>query len=332
MIELQSTSEPARTPGLWNAVRGTKWQASLVEYEQYLTGIRQLADLTVRNYMNDLTAFMRYLSEGERFGEVFSPNRRELRSYLAWLSNEGYAKASIGRKLTALKAFLDWMQETGIAESNSTDMVYAPRQPRRLPYAVSESEIERLMMVPDASKPLGLRDRALLEFLYASGVRVSEAASLDVSNVDLEVAECRILGKGSKQRIVLLGKTAIYWLQRYLTDSRSRLLRSGSETALFVNRFGGRLTARGIQMLVKRYVTEAGLSPEFHTHSFRHSFATHLLNGGADLRVVQDLLGHESPSTTQVYTHVSAEQSRKVYLGAHPGNRVRRNRTKAKST
>ena len=322
-----SSRTPGRTPGLWTTVAGTNWQSPLVEYERYLIGIRQLADPTVRNYMNDLAAFMRFLSESDSLDDILSPDRRDLRSYLAWLASEGYVKASIGRKLTALRAFIDWMQEAGIAESNSSDMVSAPRPPRRLPYAVSEAEIERLLMSPDVSKPLGLRDRALLEMLYASGVRVSEAASLNVSDVDLKVAECRILGKGSKQRIVLLGNTAVYWLQRYLSESRSTLLRRDSASALWVNRLGGRLTVRGIQMVVKRYALEAGLNGEFHTHNFRHSFATHLLNGGADLRVVQDLLGHESPSTTQVYTHVSAEQARKVYLNAHPGNRVRRKST-----
>ena len=329
----QNGKKPDRVsvPGLWAFASGTGWEAPLVEYERYLTAIRQLAEPTVRNYMNDLAAFIAYLSESGRIGNIESPNRRELRSYLAWLARHEYEKASIGRKLTALRAFFGWMHETGKTTSNDTDMVVAPRQPRRLPYVVSEPEVERLLMAPDISTTLGQRDRALLELLYASGVRVSEATSIDVADIDIESRECRVFGKGSKQRIVLLGNTAIRWLKGYLTTARPRLASRKSGGALFLNNLGGRLTERGIQMIVKRHALNAGLDAHFHTHNLRHSFATHLLNGGADLRVVQDLLGHESPSTTQIYTHVSAEQARKVYLGAHPGNAPRRRRSKVKN-
>ncbi len=314
-------------PGLWHVVSGTEWEAPLYEYERYLTAIRQLAPPTVRNYMNDLAAFMKFLSETERIARLSSPDRRELRSYLAWLANHGYEKASIGRQLTALRMFFGWMQETGRTATNDTDMVSAPRQPRRLPYVVSQAEIERLLLTPNTSTTLGLRDRAMLESLYASGIRVSEATSVDVSDLDLETRECTVFGKGSKQRIVLLGSSAAQWLRKYLTDSRPKLVTRRSGDALFLNKQGGRLTERGIQMIVKKHALSAGLDAEFHTHNLRHSFATHLLDGGADLRVVQDLLGHESPATTQIYTHVSAEQARKVYLGAHPGNALRRTRS-----
>ena len=330
----QSDPKLARVsvPGLWSVATGTPWESPLVEYERFLSAIRQLAEPTVRNYMNDLAAFMTFLAETDRIGTLASPNRRELRSYLAYLATSGYEKASIGRKLTALRAFFGWLQETGRSSSNDTDMVSAPSQPRRLPYVVSEAEIERLLMAPNTSTTLGLRDRALLEILYASGIRVSEASSIDVADVDTKSRECRVFGKGSKQRIVLLGNTAIRWLREYLSNARPELSSRRSSDALFLNNLGGRLTERGIQMIVKRHALSAGLDVEFHTHNLRHSFATHLLNGGADLRVVQDLLGHESPSTTQIYTHVSAEQARKVYLGAHPGNAPRRRRSKAKNS
>ncbi len=311
-------------PGLWNVVAGTDWEAPLYEYERYLTAIRQLALPTVRNYMNDLAAFMKFLSETDRIAQLSSPNRQELRSYLAWLANRSYEKASIGRKLTALRMFFGWMQETGMIATNDTDLVSAPRQPRRLPHVVSQAEIERLLITPNTSTTLGLRDRALLESLYASGIRVSEATSIDVADLDLNTQECKVFGKGSKQRIVLLGSSAVQWLRKYLSDARLKLVTRKSGDALFLNRLGGRLTERGIQIIVKKHAMNADLDAEFHTHNLRHSFATHLLDGGADLRVVQDLLGHESPATTQIYTHVSAEQARKVYLGAHPGNRLRR--------
>lgn len=306
---------------------GTNWEAHLDEYERYLTAIRQLAPPTVRNYMNDLATFMKFLSETGRITHLSSPDRHELRSYLAWLANRGYEKASIGRKLTALRMFFGWMQETGRTATNDTDMVSAPRQPRRLPYVVSQAEIERLLITPNTTTTLGLRDRAMLESLYASGIRVSEATSIDVSDLDLDTRECTVFGKGSKQRIVLLGSSAVQWLRKYLSDARPKLVTRQSGDALFLNKQGGRLTERGIQMIVKKHAMSAGLDAEFHTHNLRHSFATHLLDGGADLRVVQDLLGHESPATTQIYTHVSAEQARRVYLSAHPGNALRRTRS-----
>ena len=319
-------------PGLWNTVRGTDWVPVLREYEQHLLAIRQLANPTVRNYMNDLAAFMEFLAETEHIEKVLSPDRRRLRSYLAWLANRKYAKASVSRKLTALRTFFGWMQETGRVESNETDMVSAPKQPRTLPYVVSESEIERLLDAPDTSTTLGLRDRALLEMIYASGVRVSEVNAMEIADVVPKSRECRVFGKGAKQRIVLLGSSAVHWLTNYIAHSRPKLATRQSGDAMFLNNLGGRLSERGIQSVVKKHALAAGLDSVFHTHNLRHSFATHLLNGGADLRVVQDLLGHESPSTTQVYTHVSAEQARKVYLNAHPGAGRRRDHKSRKLT
>ncbi len=311
-------------PGLWYVVANTAWAPILVEYQKYLTSIRQLSPPTIRNYMNDLAAFMRFQAEIQSLDKIKSPDRRQLRSYLAFLASNGYEKASISRKLTALRTFFGWMQETGKVDRNDTDMVAAPRQAKRLPYVVSEAEIERLLMAPDTSTALGLRDRALLELIYASGMRVSEINSLNIADVDLKSRECRVFGKGAKQRIVLLGETAAQWIQKYLNASRPKLATRRSQDALFLNRLGGRLSTRSIQETVKRNAIKSGLDANFHTHILRHSFATHLLNGGADLRVVQDLLGHESPSTTQIYTHVSAEQARKVYLRAHPGTNLQR--------
>ena len=332
MSQRDLRSERVSVPGLWNTISETPWAPVLRDYENYLTAIRQLALPTVRNYMNDLNAFMTFLSDNERINSIASPDRRQLRSYLAWLAAHRYEKASISRKLTALRTFFGWMQETGRIDKNDTDMVSAPRQPRKLPYVVSEPEIERLLAAPDTSTTLGVRDRALLEIIYASGIRVSEANSIDISDVSLKTQECRVFGKGSKQRIVLLGTPSVQFLTRYLNDSRPKLATRQSGDALFLNNLGGRLSTRSIQSIVKKHALAAGLDAEFHTHNLRHSFATHLLNGGADLRVVQDLLGHESPSTTQIYTHVSAEQARKVYLNAHPGTNLRRRSKSRKST
>lgn len=313
-----------RVPGLWEVAQDTPWIDILKAYQQYLTAIRQLADPTVRNYMNDLTTFMAYLRENGKINSVAAPDRLALRGYLAWLAKHQYEKSSIGRKLTALRSFNEWLLDSGHVNRNDTDMVRAPRGYRKLPGAVSEQEIERLILSPNTDKVLGLRDRALLELLYASGVRVSETASLDLSDINFKTRELRVLGKGSKQRIALLGSESIQWLKKYVAHSRSKLKSRYSGDALFLNKHGGRLSVRGIQGMVKRYARQAGLESDFHTHNMRHSFATHLLDGGADLRIVQDLLGHSSPATTQIYTHVSSEQARRVYLKAHPGSRLKR--------
>ncbi len=312
------------SPALWEAVIDSPWVDILKSYEQYLVAIRQLAEPTVRNYLHDLAAFMVYLRERDVIERVEAPDRSSLRGYLAWLAYQGFHPNSISRKLTALRVFNQWLVDEGYTDRNETDIVKPPRSRRRLPAAVSVAEIERLLLTPDTATELGMRDRALLELLYASGLRISEVASLDRCDIDFDAKEATVTGKGSKQRVVLLGAPAARWMLEYLQSSRPKLASSRSGDALFLNRFGGRLSARGIQGIVKKRALEAGLDPSFHTHNLRHTFATHLLDGGADLRVVQDLLGHSSPSTTQIYTHVSSEQARRVYLQSHPGTRLAR--------
>jgi site-specific recombinase XerD len=189
---------------------------------------------------------------------------------------------------------------------------------KRLPSFLSPQEAKALVEGPDLSDPSGLRDRAILELVYAAGLRVSEVTGLDVGHISLPEREIRVFGKGRKERIALMGKPAQQALQSYLTGGRLHLCGTGATNALFLNRRGQRLSQRSVQALVKRYSTALGLPPSTHTHTLRHSFATHLLDGGADLRVVQELLGHASLSTTQVYTHVTQAQARKVYLAAHP--------------
>jgi site-specific recombinase XerD len=193
--------------------------------------------------------------------------------------------------------------------------VTGPKAPKRLPHILAPSDIDRLIAAADGAEPGPVRDRALLELLYAAGLRVSEVASLDVPEVDVRDRTVRVRGKGKKERVGVFGEPAAKALRRYLRDGRPQLA-SGKEAALFLNRFGGRLTSRSVQALVRRYATKAGLPVEVHPHLLRHSFATHLLDGGADLRVVQELLGHESPNTTQVYTHVSESKKRSVMEGA----------------
>jgi integrase/recombinase XerC len=293
------------------------WDRWLREFESHLRGGRQLAPLTVRNYLNDLAPYGEFL----RLKEAASFDRADrwfLRGYLAWLIEIGYVKASVTRKLTALRTFYQFLRERGAASRDQTDMVGAPRADRRLPVIVAKEAVVALLTAPDPVTEIGRRDRAVLELIYSAGLRVSEANGLDVADVDLAAREVRVLGKGSKYRIALLGIPAAEALGSYLADVRPGWLARRTGDALLLNRYGGRLTVRSIQMLVKKYAIAVGLDPDFHTHTLRHSFATHMLDGGADLRVVQELLGHASPATTQIYTHVSAEQARIVYQRAHP--------------
>jgi site-specific recombinase XerD len=234
-----------------------------------------------------------------------------LRRYLAVLLGEGVAEASVRRKVSTVRSFYRWLRSEALLEVDPFFGVTGPKAGRRLPHVLAASDIDRLIAAVDGDQPAGLRDRAMLELLYAAGLRVSEVVALDVAQVDVRDQTVRVLGKGKKERIGVFGDVAAKALATYLRSGRPELA-SAKESALFLNRSGGRLTARSVQMTVRKYATKAGLPRAVHPHMLRHSFATHLLDGGADLRVVQELLGHESPNTTQVYTHVTEARKRQV--------------------
>ncbi|MDP7213854.1 MAG: tyrosine recombinase XerC [Dehalococcoidia bacterium] len=293
------------------------WNTSVAEFGDHLRTSRQLSSYTVRNYTSDIAAYGEFLRL-RQVADLDKADRRFLRDYLAWLLELGYVKASVSRKLTALRAFYRFLADRGDVERDQTDLVSSPRLDRRLPVAATRREVETLLEGPDTATDIGVRDRAILEVLYSAGLRVAEICSLDIGDIDFSDSELRVIGKGDKERVALLGRPALAALSGYLNESRGELSVKTSETALFLNRYGSRLSARSVERLVKRYAVNAGLDPDFHTHTLRHSFATHLLDGGADLRVVQDLMGHSSPATTQIYTYVSTEQARRVYLNSHP--------------
>lgn len=296
---------------------GLSWRKHRDAYREFLKNSRQLAPLTVRNYLTDLQPLGEFLDK-EGIGDFEAVDRSVLRRYLAWLLELGYARASVSRKLSALRSFFRFLKASGVIERDHTDLVRPPKRHHLLPFVAPRREIEALLEAPDPNKPEGVRDRALLELLYAAGLRVSEVAALDVDHLSLATQEVRVRGKGSKERVALLGVPARRALTSYLQGVRPRWRTRRSGSALFLNRYGGRLTARSIQKRVRHYAAAAGIDADVHTHTLRHSFATHLLDGGADLRVVQELLGHSSPTTTQIYTHVSAAEARRAYLSAHP--------------
>jgi len=261
--------------------------------------------------------------------------REIIREYIVWLVTHGIAKTSVNRKLSALRSFYEYLLTEKMVEGspipvrthqrNSPRSTLSMKIDKRLPVFLTQPEMDQLINTPDIKRPEGQRDRAMLELLYASGLRVSELWQLNLSNLDLENREIRVIGKGAKERVVLIGLPAVSALKGYLQHGRVELLNQQHSEALFVNKYGRRLSIRGIQKILKHYASVIGLEKNVHPHVLRHTFATHMLDGGADLRVVQELLGHADLSTTQIYTHITRQQARKVYLNAHPMAREKDN-------
>ncbi len=286
------------------------------KYINYLVAERNVSPYTVRNYTTDLLDFFSFL-RAKRVYSLEEVDRHVLRNYLSHLLKQGFVKASIARKLSAIRSFYRYLMREKMVSANPVADT-SPKLDKRLPSFLTLEEVEKLLNTPDPSKPQGQRDRALLELLYASGLRVSELVSLNLGQIDLDTGEIRVWGKGSKERITLMGKPAINALNTYLNQGRPQLLSKKGSPALFLNRYGGKLTERSAQKMLEKYAKISGIGKRIHPHILRHTFATHMLDGGADLRVVQELLGHASLSSTQIYTHVTKSQARKVYLSAHP--------------
>jgi tyrosine recombinase XerC len=286
----------------------------LDSYRRHLQG-RNLSPYTIRNYLSDLSHFLQFLQEEALSLQALS--RQAFRHYLARLSQDGVAPASIARKVSTIRTFLRFLVQEGHLEHDPLSGVRGPKRPRRLPAYLSPEQVTALIEAASGASPGELRDRALLELLYACGLRVSEVTGLDVGDVDLLEGIARVRGKGGKERLVLMGRPAVQALRRYLRDGRPALLRQPHQQALFLNmRDGQRLSARSVQAIVRRYAQRAGIDRRVWPHLLRHTFATHMLDGGADLRVVQELLGHASPTSTQIYMHVTQEHQRRRYLEA----------------
>lgn len=277
--------------------------------------VKRASEHTLRSYSSDVVGFLQFAQEtGAPVDQLL------LRRYLAHLHKSGAAKSTVARKTAALRAFFSYLVKRGYMEQDPTEGLRAPKQPRRLPKVVDENLIEPLMTAPDINTPEGMRDRAILETLYASGMRVSELLSLKTEDVRSGNDEVRVVGKRSKERIVLLGSQALEALSRYLAFGRPQLAaKSATPTdALFLGYRGTAMVPSSIQRIVNKYVESVSESMKISPHTLRHSFATHMMNHGADLRSVQELLGHENISTTQIYTHVSRERLKEVYDRAHP--------------
>jgi len=287
------------------------------KYIDYLVAERNASPYTVRNYTTDLLGFFGFL-RGKKIDSLKEVDKHTLRDYLSHLMEQGFVKASIARKLSAIRSFYRYLLREEMMSTSPVATSFSPKLDKRLPSFLTVEEMERLLEAPDLSTPQGQRERALVELLYASGLRVSELVNLNLEQVNLDSHEIRIWGKGSKERMGLMGEPAAKAVSAYLRQGRPKLLGKKRSSALFLNRYGGRLIERGVQRILQKYANIASIDKGVHPHMLRHTFATHLLDGGADLRVVQELLGHASLSSTQIYTHVTKTQARKVYLSAHP--------------
>ncbi len=305
-------------------------QDYLDRYVTYLRAERNASPHTVANYRREIAEFMAFSREhGVAAWTGVTPAL--LREWLAALHAAGYARASVARRISELRAFYAYLHSRGWVEANPVQAISSPKLEQRLPRPLMAEEIEVLLGAPDPSTPQGQRDRAMLELLYAGGLRVSELLALDIGSVDLAQAEVRVTGKGDKERIALIGKPAVESLRAYLADGRAKLLEAATANAgvagvpkrrhtdaLFLNRFGERLSVSMFTRTLSAYAEDAGIEHAVTPHMLRHSFATHMLDGGADLRSVQELLGHESLGTTQIYTQVSQTHLKETVLRAHP--------------
>ena len=291
------------------------------EFRHYLLFERRLSGNTVNSYAGDVERFLHFLSSRKkRLAEQAS--REQIAEYLSTLSRRGYDPASVARNLSSVRAFYSYLIASRVRQGDPTELLERPRLWKRLPKTLSVDDVRVLMSQPDTAAPLGLRDRAMLEFMYATGCRVSELLSATLQGVDLEERQFRCTGKGGKERIVPLGSEARRALDQYLRKARPGLVERNKSEFVFVNSRGGKLSRMGFWKILRKYCLKAGLSLTPSPHMLRHSFATHLLEGGADLRVVQELLGHSSISTTQIYTQLDREYLRKVHSRFHPRARL----------
>ncbi|MGW8227997.1 MAG: site-specific tyrosine recombinase XerD [Gammaproteobacteria bacterium] len=287
--------------------------------EQFLDAIwmeRGLSENTLVAYRNDLTGYARWLSAQN--ADLLLVGRDQVRAYLAHRVTRKASPRSTARLLSTLRRFYAWLRRENRISEDPTALIETPKLGRPLPKTLTESEVEALLAAPDVATLLGLRDRTMLEVMYASGLRVSELVNLTATQVNLQQGVIRVIGKGNKERLVPLGDEALSWLERYVREARNALLNGHTCDALFVTQRREAMTRQAFWYMIKRHARCAAIEKELSPHMLRHAFATHLLNHGADLRVVQMLLGHSDLSTTQIYTHVARARLKELHARHHP--------------
>ena len=313
-----AVKEPAPQPQTEGG--DARFEGLVLDFLSYLELERGLSRNTLNAYRTDLLQYGEFLSA--RKGDALAVRPADIAEFLAELATGNgrppCAAATIHRKAACLRSFYKHLRREELIDEDPTAALSAPRRAKKLPHVLNYAEVQKLLAAPRGDGPAVLRDRALLEVMYACGLRASETIGLELGDVDFRNSFLRVQGKGSKERIVPLGRQAITAINRYLRAGRPQLVGDRAEPKLFVNFRGGALTRQGLYKIVQRHAREAGLSGRMSPHTLRHSFATHLLAGGCDLRAVQEMLGHADISTTQMYTHLSGEQLKEVYFQAHP--------------
>ncbi len=293
-------------------------------FVNYLRTEKSLSENTISSYTFDLDKFFSYIENVKLISEIKNITDDSVNDFFKYINLSGtkldtkYSGKSISRNISTLKSFFKYLESEKILEINPVENFETPRSIRSLPEVISIEETDLLLSKPDIKEKLGLRDKALLETMYASGLRVSETINLEISNIFFDEGFVRVFGKGSKERIVPIGRTAVKYVTKYINESRSLLRGKGSENYLFLNFRGMKLSRMGILNILRKYCLEAGIKKNVHPHTLRHSFATHLLQGGADIRVIQEMLGHSDISTTQIYTHIDKDYLIEIHKTFHP--------------
>lgn len=292
---------------------------AIERYLRFLKVERNASPFTIKSYREDLLIWAQYVAESSSasasIGQISSV---DLRGYVGALTDAGYAPASVARKLASLRSFFKFAQREGLVSGNPAKPLRNPRRDRKLPHFLTTREVARLLSAPRTADPLGKRDRAILETIYSAGLRVSELVGMDDADLDLDQGLVRIRGKGKRERLGPLGSYAVEAIQAWRKARKSPTPSPARSMPLFTNRFGRRLTTRSVARMLEKYLAQTGLDIKTSPHTLRHSFATHLLDGGADIRSVQELLGHKSIVTTQIYTHLSTTGLKQAYEKAHP--------------
>lgn len=286
----------------------------LSKYFDYLES-KSLSDNTVKNYFRDLIDYFIYLKLND-LSPTKSIEPKHIRKMLSFLIDKGFSKVSISRKISAIKSYITFLEKFNYSKNNYSELISIPKKSKSLPKVMTKKEVSQLIKHVEMNTKKNLRDDALIELLYSTGLRVSEIANLKLKDINLKKSEIKILGKGNKERIVIFNNKSKEKIIRYLKNDKRYI--SIKTEALFQNKFKEALSTRSIQRILKKYLNFSGINSKYSTHTLRHTFATHLLEGGADIKVIQQLMGHSSPETTKIYTHVSSSTLKNVYNNSHP--------------